>query len=113
MNDHSFRRAVRLWTYGLMFTIMLAFTGLALADKPPQALFDRVTSTSQLVHKGTCDVPFLNKVGVDCLIYHDGQNDLLWVVLFDGKGGAPSVTHVFMSKGDQEKVVWCRQDVCL
>ena len=99
--------------FALFFVLMVASVSV-FADKPPQALFQRVTDTSQVIFQGECDVKSLNKKDTLCLIFYDDKNDMAWVVLFDqDKDGAPQVTHVVMAKDGHEATAWCRQDICL
>lgn len=93
----------------MAFFILAAAATAVLADKPPDSLFRQVTTTSQLVHRGLCDVESMKKSDVPCLIYYDGANELVWLVLFDNK----EVTHVIAAKDKKESLIWCRQDVCL
>jgi hypothetical protein len=104
---------MRLFCWALFLIFLCAVTP-AMADKPPQALFEHVTSTAQLVHNGTCNVPSMKKKDTTCLIFYNAPQEIIWLVLFDkDKNGAPSVTHVVAVKDEKESVVWCRVNVCL
>ena len=103
----------KLWAWSVILVFLCALPFVVWADKPPDSLFKRVTTTSQLVHRGECNVKSMNLAEVPCLIFYDEANDLVWVVVFDQKNGEHAVTYVILSKEDHEVVAWCRQDVCL
>ncbi len=108
------RRLYRMVGWWLTFIILLAAATAVFADKPPDALFRHVTTTAQLVHRGECDVKSLKVKDTTCLIFYNGKDDVVWVVLFDhDKNGNPAVTHVVSATNKKEKLVWCRQDVCV
>lgn len=96
-------------------SLALVCTLPALADKPPDALYQHVVSTSQLVHNGECNVESMKVKDRRCLIFYNPAIERVWVVLFDtDKNGTPQVTHVLLvDEVGKEVVAWCRQDVCV
>lgn len=114
-------QVIRTYKYAMLRRLMLAVVlvvlcvipVLVLADKPPQELFQAVTTTSQLVYRGDCDVKSMNKENVPCLIFYDTKRDIVWLVLFDkDKDGNPAETHVIAIYNKVENIVWCRDTVC-
>jgi hypothetical protein len=103
-----------------MYKVLIAlalflFAPLVIADKPPQALYEHVTTTSQLVHRGECKVPSMNVEGRTCLIFFNPSIDRVWVVLFSqDKDGNNYVTHVLLiDEIGKEVVAWCHEKVCV
>lgn len=104
-------RMIRRLSYLLIGLILIVASAAVFADKPPKTLFEHVTKTSKLVHSGTCNVAFIKKNNVECLIFY--SETVLWLVLFDlDKQGAPQVTHVIAVVDEKEQITWCRADVC-
>lgn len=105
---------LRRLTWAIVLVALCLIPVLALADKPPQALFQAVTTTSQLVHRGECNIKSMNKEDVPCLIFYDAERDIVWLVLFDkNKDGVLAETHVIAIKDKKETVIWCRDNVCI
>lgn len=104
----------KLFLLSLVLVLFLA-TFAALADKPPDALYQHVVSTSQLVHRGECNVKSMHVENRQCLIFYNPAIERVWVVLFDtDKNGAPQVTHVLLvDEVGKEVVAWCRNNVCV
>lgn len=98
------------WAVGI---VLLIAASVALADEPPRSLYERVTTTSVLVHQGTCSLPAKNLVDVLCLVYYNQKDELVWMVALDQVTGNMAVSHVVMMKEGHSVIAWCRQDVCL
>lgn len=79
----------------------------ALAETPPQKLLDHVSS-KRLVHDKKCN--FREEKNVECLIYYDDAQDVVWLVLYDA---ALDITRLVSVKNRVETVVWCRANVCI
>jgi len=75
--------------------LLLAATAVWAKDKPPQALFEMVTTTAKLVHRGTCNLPQKQVKEVECLMYYDEGRKLIYMVLFTKRNGGHDVTHVY------------------
>ena len=95
------------WSVVLVFLCALPFIVWA-KETPPKALLEHVTS-HKLVHDKLCKVESLKLDGIECYIFFDTKNDVVWVLLFDTN---LEITHVLASKDNKEHVVWCRSDVC-
>ena len=91
-------RAHFLRRYSLLIirVLILALAATAVfAAKPPQAMFDMVTSTAKLVHRGTCNLPERQVKAIDCLLYYNQERKLIYMVLFAQKNNEHYVTHVY------------------
>ena len=99
---------LRRYSLLIITVLILALAATAaFAAKPPQALFDLVTSTAQLVHKGTCNLPQKQVMEVPCLMYHDEGRGIIYMVLFVQRNGGHDVTHVFaIDSKDAVTTLW-------
>ena len=94
---------LRRYMFVIVTALILALAATAVfAAKPPQALFEMVTSTAKLVHKGTCKLPQKQVKGTDCLMYYDEGRKLIYMVLFTKRNGGHDVTHVYAIDAKQE-----------
>lgn len=100
------------WVAVLIACLLMAITSPARADQPPRELFIEVTSTSQLVHQGECDMSRLGMDDARCLVYANPSH--FWLVLFDGAEDAPQVSIILRLDAETREptVAWCREDVC-
>lgn len=98
----------RLFLVSLFLVFLCAaFPVLAVPEKPPQALMERVKG--ELVHSDKCN--FHEEKDVECLIYFHDQTETVWLLLFDDNLAVYKVISVNNKK--QEKVEWCRNTVCI
>ena len=79
-----------------VLVLALAATAVWAQNKPPQTLFEMVTTTAKLVHAGTCNLPQKNVRETECLMYYDGKRKLIYMVLFVGRNGSHDVTHIYL-----------------
>ena len=87
---------LRSYSLLIITVLVLALAATAaFAAKPPQALFDIVTSTAKLVHRGTCNLPEKKVKAIDCLLYYDQERKLIYMVLFAHRNDQMYVTHVY------------------
>lgn len=100
---------LRRLIWAVVLVTLCAFSVIALADTPPKALLEHVSS-HKLVHDKRCNVTFLNLKHVQCMIYYDEARDTTWLVLFDEK---LNITHVARNKAGKEELLWCHEKVCV
>ena len=92
----------------LWVALWCAAIAAAWADQPPTALYERVMSTSIMVHQGRCKVDSMGITDSLCAIFADGARGLLWIVLFDdleltdGLAATPQVSRIVLADGDSE-----------
>jgi len=90
-----------------VLVLALAATAVWAQNKPPQTLFEMVTTTAKLVHAGTCNLPQKQVKEAMCIMYHDEGRDLIYMVLFVPRNGGHDVTHVFaINKKDEVTTLW-------
>lgn len=82
-----------------------------MAITPPKWMTEHISSTSQQVHNGTCNVPALKVKEAMCQMYKN--EGTVWIVLVDrNRFQEPAVTRIIHAKGGKEQVAWCRWDIC-
>ena len=87
---------LRRYMFVIVTVLILALAATAVfAAKPPQAMFDMVTTTAKLVHRGTCKLPQKQVTETLCIMYHDEGRKLIYMVLFAQKNNEHYVTHVY------------------
>ena len=96
-----------LWS--VVLVILCALPVIVLADTPPQALTEHISS-KQLVYAKKCNVDFLGLKHVECLIYYDAERDTAWIVLYNDK---LVITHIAVNQKGKETLVWCHQRICV
>ena len=99
---------LRRYSLLIITVLILALAATAVfAAKPPQALFDLVTSTAKLVHRGSCKLPQKQVKETPCIMYHDEGRKLIYMVLFAQKNSEHYVTHVYViDDKDEVTTLW-------
>ena len=99
---------LRRYSFYIITALILALAATAVfAAKPPPELFQMVTSTAKLVHKGTCKLPQKQVKGTDCLMYYDGGRNIIYMVLFAAKNNNVYVTHVYaIDEKEEVHTLW-------
>jgi len=87
--------------YLLTFLVLLFAAIAVLAEKPPKRMLEYVTS-HKLAHDGKCNIK--SKKGVECLVYYDEANEIIWLILFDNP--PTRVTAIIGVKDGQEVTLW-------
>ena len=87
---------LRRYMFVIVTVLILALAATAVfAAKPPQAMFDMVTSTAKLVHRGTCNLLEKKVKETLCIMYYDEGRKLIYMVLFAHRNDQMYVTHVY------------------
>lgn len=102
-------RMIRRFIWAVALVILCAVPAIVLADTPPKALLQHISS-QQLVHSKQCNVEFLGLKNVECMLYYDNSKDTLWLVLYDKK---LNITHIGVNQQGKESLVWCHQRICV
>lgn len=90
--------------------VVLCAIGPVLAGKPPRTLLQEINKYP-IVHDQYCRVQSMGIEDVDCLIYFNQTENVVYVVLFDE---ALVITHIIRNNADtSEQLLWCRYDVCV
>jgi len=87
--------------YMLTFLVLMFAAIVVFAERPPKRMLEYVTS-HKLAHDGKCDIK--SQKGVECLIYYDEANDIIWLILFDNP--PTRITAIIGVKDGKETVLW-------
>ena len=87
--------------YMLTFLVLMFAAIVVFAERPPKRMLEYVTS-HKLAHDGKCNIK--SQKGVECLIYYDEANDIIWLILFDSP--PTRITAIIGVKDGKETVLW-------
>ena len=90
--------------------LVLACAAPAVFAKPPPALMHVIVSTSDVVHDKKCDVASLQIKEQECLITYNEKDEIVYIILFDGK---LEIERIIAVHNQKETFLWCRPTVCL
>lgn len=91
----------------LILVALCSFPVWAKPEEPPQPL-QQYIMRFPLVYQGECDVESLRVKGAPCLIFYDGEHEVIWLVLFNKK---LETIRIIAVKNKEETTVWIRSDM--
>ena len=96
---------LRLLCWAIALVFISAASAVLAVDKPPHELFEKIHA-NPIVHQGKCN--YHGYKGVDCLIYFEPTEEVIYLVLFNQK---TEVTHVVEVKDKKEKILWQKANI--
>lgn len=91
---------IRLFCWAVFLVFLSAASAVLPKEKPPQELFELI-HVNPIVHQGQCN--FHAYKGVDCLIYFNPKERIIYLVLFNTK---LEVTLIVEVKDEKERILW-------
>lgn len=91
--------------FALVFTLVVATASVFAKSEPPDELMYHIMQ-QRVVHDKTCTMQMHKNV--ECLVFSDDRQKMLWIVLFDTN---TNITHVYALQGKTLSMVWVRDDL--